>query len=196
MPLILSNNIYTPEEAFNKFLNESNITYLGHGGSGIILKIQFIGNKNETPYYAFNSQNISSPVTEIALKLVLLNDLILPNKSNIKIFDWGYDRLKLSQDNTDGFIREINNQCNIVLKTLDYIEPISPTIVFSDILSETPDIEFFIKILSNKSKDYEIYKLINGLVNILNKVDYYNDVKSRSNIGIIAMELVTSNFKP
>ena len=193
---ILQNDIYTPEEAFNKFLDKSNIEYLNSGGSGIILKAQFIGDISETPYYTFDSINISSPVTEIVIKIVLLNELILPDKSNLKNFNWSFNGSTLLQDNYNGFINEINTQCDVVLKTVGYLEPISPTIVYSDILTNNSDIQTFINILYNKSRnDENIKKLIKDLLVILNRQYFYKDEKmSKSKIGFIVMELVTPNF--
>ena len=193
---ILQNDIYTPEEAFNKFLDKSNIEYLNSGGSGIILKAQFIGDISETPYYTFDSINISSPVTEIVIKIVLLNELILPDKSNLKNFNWSFNGSTLLQDNYNGFINEINTQCDVVLKTVGYLEPISPTIVYSDILTNNSDIQTFINILYSKSRnDENIKKLIKDLLVILNRQYFYKDEKmSKSKIGFIVMELVTPNF--
>jgi len=99
-----------------------------------------------------------------------------------------YDKIELKYTNETEFINEVNSQCKIYLKTIDYLQPVCPGIVFSNIYTEYNEILYLLFGLRNNAED-EFTK--NFLGEIYNKHGY----KVYKNLTVIGMEYVETSEK-
>jgi hypothetical protein len=103
------------KKAFLSFLNNSTIKYLSRGSFGTTfiatLDDPFIPN---SPYKSTDAETYGQPVPTIIIKIVSIND-------------------------EDEFINEVNIQKEIYSKTMEYLEPICPAIVYSKIYESTEE---------------------------------------------------------
>lgn len=193
---------FTPQEAFNNFLNKSNITFFSAGGYGVVLKATYFDSPKTSPYYSFNAEYIATPTTVIIIKLIILNDNISENNKNITSLEWKFQNRLLSMSNYNDFQKEITMQNNVVIETINYLEPVSPVIVYSDIYDGYEETNTLLDIIKMRSMpSFETQNLIKTLyneTNVLRKFlnrqnnEYFS---SKSVIGVIAMELITRDFK-
>ncbi len=199
---IFINETYTPQEAFNKFLNDSNIHLFSSGGSGVILKATYFGAPETSPYYSFNADNIASPTTELILKLIILNNNISRQNKSIGNLEWEFGRSFLAYSSYTDFQKEINMQNKVVADTIEYLEPLSPTIVYSDIYDGYKETTTLLTILKNRSTQHlRTQELIKTMFKEVNTEQVFKNrttneyIQSKSSIGLIAMELISSNFQ-
>jgi len=101
------------EEIFNDFLhNAIKIEYIADGANGIIYKI-VVPENYESGYTYIDPNYYGEPVREIALKICILKP-----------------------SDMDSFKNEVNIQTDIFKKSLDYLQPLCPAILFSKILRD------------------------------------------------------------
>lgn len=198
---IFINETYTPQEAFNKFLNSSHIHFFSSGGYGVILKATYFENPETSPYYSFNSDQIASPTTTLILKLIILNDNISPQNKSTGNLEWTFGPSNLAYANYTDFKREIQMQNKVVVDTIEYLEPISPVIVYSDIYEGYEETTTLLKVIKNRSihhlRTQELLKTIYNQINIeqiFKNRETKEYITSKSSIGLIAMELISSDF--
>lgn len=157
---LLINHAEKTEEIFIDFINNAiKIEYIADGANGIIYKIT-VPDNYESGYTYIDPNNYGRNVREIALKICILKS-----------------------SDMDSFKHEVNTQTNIFKKSLDYLQPLCPAILFSKIL-----------------KDKEKKNLINRMLKIdpdikghkLPYLDAEIDIELLKNnrylIGVIAME--------
>jgi hypothetical protein len=150
------------EDIFNDFLNNAiKIEYIADGANGIIYKI-VVPENYDSGYTYIDPNYYGEHVREIALKICILKS-----------------------SDIDSFKTEVNIQSDIFRKSLDYLQPLCPAILFSKIV-----------------RDKEKKKLINYMLKIdsdirSHKLPYLDseldiDGELLSNktylLGIIAME--------
>jgi len=117
-----------PELLFNHFIEKSDISFLTTGGFGIILKLTLhVGNRS--PYVSFDCDNFARPVMTLIVKISLS---LLQDSENVH-YTYGNNNTKIDFVKQAEFQKEINIQKDIVEKTLKYLNPISPCIVFSSV---------------------------------------------------------------
>jgi hypothetical protein len=141
-------------EAFKLFLINSKIKYLSKGSFGTTfiatLNDPFIPN---SPYKSTDAETYGQPVPTIIIKLAMLE----------------------TPDDKTAFNNEINIQKEIYSKTMEYLEPICPAIVYSNIYKRREKTSILNQI---KSSMYD-RRSISDLVEF---IDY------EYGVGIIAME--------
>jgi hypothetical protein len=150
------------ELLFNDFLNNTKkIEYIADGANGIIYKLT-VPERYKGGYTYVDPNYYGEPVREIALKLCVLENKDIPN-----------------------FKSEVNIQTDIFKKTISFLQPICPAILFS-------------KVLNDKEKRELLYKMLKIDKNIKKHMLPFNDTEldiqnqlltnSRLRLGIIAME--------
>ena len=117
-------------------------------------------------------ETFGKPVVNLVLKLVL----ICNTKKRFQL----NPREMISNVFEDDFTNEINIQTDIYFKTINYLQPLCPGIVYSEIIKDKTDIKTFLGLINNKC-DVELQPLIIEL----NKICAINPDVS---IGLIGME--------
>ncbi len=198
--LLKNNNDF--KQAFGYFIHNCEVKFLSAGSSGIIFKCKFKESDTmKTPYNSFRAKDFGVPVNEIILKIVLLNSHIKDDNTNSDDFNFSYqidimNSKNANQERPKFFVREVNNQIKVSLETMKYLEPSSPIIVYSTLFDNTNSIEF-IKLIRSKYA-YGDRRMFDNFDFHLNK-QYMNHrtqtlYPNKSFIGVIAMEMVSSNF--
>jgi len=113
-----------PDSVFEYFINNSNIAELTTGTFGVILKLTFRQPARDSPYLAFDRDNFARPVMTLIVKISVLG------RDGLK---YKYRDKSLYTILPGAFQKEIDIQKDIVEKTLQHLNPISPSIVFSSI---------------------------------------------------------------
>ena len=174
-----------PETMFYDFINNSDITYLSIGGNGLVFKAVVRGGYI-SDYKYIDPDLFNQPVTELILKLSLMTEFDPTRYTPLKIANMS----KYEKDELGNFTNEVNKQTDIFLKSMEFLQPLCPAIVYSKML------------LTQHDKD----KLINTILGInpllgSNAIPY-DGIHIRLDqpllvsmpiikIGIIAMECAT-----
>jgi len=172
------------EETFYDLIQNSSITYLSKGANGLIFKVVVKPGYTSSYKYIY-SDSFNKPVTELILKLTLMMDFDEKNYSPEDLPDLNdYDKNEI-----ENFKNEINVQTDIFLGSIEYLQPLCPSIVYSDILYNKESKEKFINTLIHKNPQLKQSKIpFNGL-----GIELKSDTLKQDNIklGIIAMECAT-----
>ena len=182
---IIIDKIKDPETMFYDFINNSDITYLSIGGNGLVFKAVVRGGYI-SDYKYIDPDLFNQPVTELILKLSLMTEFDPTRYTPLKIANMS----KYEKDELGNFTNEVNKQTDIFLKSMEFLQPLCPAIVYSKML------------LTQHDKD----KLINTILGInpllgSNAIPY-DGIHIRLDqpllvsmpiikIGIIAMECAT-----
>jgi len=156
-------------ETFYDFIKNSKISYFSKGGNGLIIKA-VVNDGYKSSYKYTNQEAYNKPVTELILKLALMNNNEISN-----------------------FIREVNVQTEIFKGSMSYLQPLCPAIIYSDILDNNESKKEFIKILLTKNRSLTQYKLpfyyqeYRYDFNLDSRIINENYI----NLGIIGMECAT-----
>ena len=188
---------YSPEEAFYKFIDKSNIQILTSGGTGIIFTAEYIGDSIDCPYTTFRAFDLGNVVKKILIKLVLLNEDLYSKgmAENKEDFEWEINNKIFEQQNYNSFISEVNTQCDISLKTIEYLEPVCPVIVYAEILDNNIKCKELIQKFLEKSINNRSKHFLESINKQIDKENVNSNYIKKSVLGIIGMELADSNFK-
>jgi hypothetical protein len=166
------------KQIFTYYLNNlEKIQVISVGGYGIVLLLSLPENidiSNENNFYKqiIPNENYGKIVKKLLIKLQFVND---QKKISINI-DTDY---KITSVKKLDIENEINIQTDIFFKTLNYMQPLCPSIIYADILTDDEE------------------KL--DMMNLLKKADFLpnnapvENIISINNIGIIAMEMVNDS---
>lgn len=121
-------------------------------------------------------EQLGSPVTKLLIKLCMIHDYTTPFKVTNVL------NHTLASDDEESFHNEINIQTDIYFKSIKYLQPICPGIVYSNIISDKNDISEFIELLKQNSA----VNLHQPLTRINQALNYYTGSK----LGVIVMEMV------
>ncbi len=112
------------------FIQGSKIKYIGNGANGVIVSIT--QNKPQSSNYV-NQSNESEPITGLIMKLVLLRENIKEDTPDVywKLDDNNKTFIKV--ESGENFKKETNTQTSAAFNTSDYLDPICPMVVYSDI---------------------------------------------------------------
>ena len=125
------------------------------------------------------SNEYGNPVYHLVIKLCIISD----QPGDQPVSADGILNGKLNSVKGSDFQNEINIQTDIFFKTLQYLEPLVPGIVYADILQNSEDIKDILELLTqNGEREIE-----ESLQNLLNFFKFTPNV----GLGIIAMELVS-----
>jgi hypothetical protein len=185
---ILVNNIKN-QDAFNDFIMHSSIKYLSDGANGITF-VATINDGYKSQYSYMNPNNYGEPVTKILLKLIFIDDEFdEENDDGITINQLEGEFLPTS---ISGFTNEVNIQTDIFLKSMNYLQPICPAVVYADIVSGP-----------NSSTKYDKLLMLLNLLTNKTQVDnkgIFQDIKKKyqfekfQSIGIICMEFADGYY--
>lgn len=176
-------------EIENKYIYSSSIKY-GEKIKYLIIKIGF--NKGlkmdpsyvDTPLYNYykDLNEIENLTEEQQHKKDMVKDRLLNGLCFI------YDKVEVVYTNERDFINEVNLQCMFYLKSMEYLQPICPGIVFSNIYKESKETEKLLSILyENADSEYTKSFLNNIIYKYLNKI--------YANLTVIGMEYVETSEK-
>lgn len=163
------------EANFFEFLEHSEITYLSKGGFGIVLKAKIVDNNYVSKYKNIDSVKYGTPVDTLILK--------------INFFGYNPNVRKpeklIRPISKDDFIREVNIQTEVFLKTMNTLQPLCPAIVYSKMFEpdELSGLQTIINKLSSADDQSNKIKII--LTKLMNSLTGYS---------IIGMELL-SNYQ-
>lgn len=147
-----------PKKAFDDFMSNSTFQFVSHGAYGITFKAT-LNPGVPSPYTRLDYEG---EVRQILLKFAPLYDSGLTLEQQKEIISkfgavpgevvpssapGGYDeielpltpRSKITTCEMQSFINEVNIQTDIFLKTMNYLQPICPAIVYSGIIINTSD---------------------------------------------------------
>jgi hypothetical protein len=153
------------EKTFYNFIENSTLSYVSRGGNGIIYKAVVKPGYTSSYKYIY-SDSFNEPVKEFVLKLAILLD----NENR----------------DIDHFKNEVNTQANIFLDSHDYLQPLCPAIVYSDILKTPKSKRKLIDILLNNPELKKHKILYDKEETALNEPDLIRS--DGIYFGIIAME--------
>jgi hypothetical protein len=131
---IIINKNKDPESMFYDFINNSDITYLSTGGNGLVFKVVIRGSY-VSDYRYIDPDLFNEPVTELILKFSLMRDF---NPADYTPQDIAI-MSEYEKDEIGNFRNEVNKQTDIFLRSMEYLQPLCPAIVYSKILSTQPD---------------------------------------------------------
>lgn len=119
------------EEHFIDFISNSDITFLGKGTFGIIvranLRAGFVSNYKNMDYANYNT-----PVTSIIVKLGVFKYAVnLPQHIKQQLVE---------ESSETEFVKEVNLQTTTFLKTVDYLQPLCPAIIYSKVCNEDDNV--------------------------------------------------------
>jgi hypothetical protein len=169
---------YTSDSAFRYFIEYSNISFLSKGSFGIVLKCK-LNDGVVSPYENLRTIYKGKEVRNMIIKFSPLH-----YKSEFKVGPVSSVPIEL-------FENEVKTQIDIFNKTVDHLDPICPSIVYSKYLDRTLDTNQphhkhmvnLLKLLNSKIKNDIIKKLFSAL---------YADMKKSKNytFGLIGMEMM------
>ena len=121
-------------------------------------------------------KEFGSPVYELVIKLCLIND---DPDAEVKNVISG----EIHSVSAEEFQNEINVQTDVYLKTIKYLQPLAPGIVYANIIDKLDESKLLLITLSNNSGNDNVLK--QGLSNIYFKLN----MDPSSKLGVIVMEL-------
>ena len=176
---------YTSDTAFRHFIENSNISYLSKGSFGIILKCK-LNDGIESPY-----ENLRTIYKGKEVRMILIKVLALHYK---QAFNVGPNEL-IGSVSIKNFEDEVKMQTEIFNKTIDHLDPICPSIIYSKYVNRNLDdnhdkemMELLV-IIKQNIKDKGLKKLFKELFDELYK---YMDMDKSNNysFGLIGMEMM------
>jgi hypothetical protein len=171
-----------PENAFNEFIEESNVKLLTDQSSfGVIFEAKLnyeFKDKDDFIYKDSTSFKEDKIINKILIKIVALRR----DTNNINYWEYGFNNQKYKFSNTiSEFINEVQIQQDVYIKTLRYLEPICPAIIHIDI----PIKRNLIRTLIKKTDDEQTKNILKKIEESVN-IDF---------IGLIVME-IADGYKP
>jgi hypothetical protein len=163
------------KDAFHHFLNNSTSKYFKQGANGVTFKLT-LNPTITSNYLSLDASNYSQPVTTMLVKVCFLS----PIEQFLEINN---NQLRTSQKSD--FYEEVNIQTDAYLKTMQYLQPITPAIVYAEILDATNPILNMLNI-----PDISFVELTTGNLVSVNKDSMKMLTNSGIQIGVIAMEIM------
>lgn len=173
-------------KAFYFFVDNSKIElFTDTCAFGIILKATL--NKNvESPYEMFGPNNFKQPVPSILIKLVSLNPdkkYDVDEEEEEEDVWWYLEGKSKRTDSTDNFIKEVNVQTDIFFKTMEYLQPLCPAPVFSEIMTNELEMTVFLYTLKERATDPYTEKVFDRM---LENID---ELQTITSLGVLGMEI-------
>jgi len=168
---IENNNV---EENFLDFIRNSEVEFLSNGRYGLTFKA-LLRPGAESKYKSIDNSAFGSPVNCLIIKLSVL-------KYNLD--DDDMDEVPIDPIEEEDFRREVNIQTDVFLKTMNYLQPLCPAIVYSNIHDNTDqDSTNVLSILANQmNHENKFYSIITSLKIVVQQ------------FSIIGMEML-NNYK-
>jgi len=176
------------EKAFYDFINNCDITHLSTGGNGLVFKAVIRGgfDYKSASYRYIDPDLYNQPVTEVILKLTVTSDLN-PKKYTPKDIA---AMTEYEKDEIGNFTNEVNKQTDIFLRSMEYLQPLCPAIIYSKMLSTKEDKKKITDTLLRINPELGLTEIpYHGMSYKLNNKSLVNN--SSIKIGVIAMECAT-----
>jgi hypothetical protein len=156
------------KESINWFINNSKLTKITSGASGVVYSVTLNeGTKQEKPFLSLNFNSYKQPVTTLLMKMCVVFDNTNTSEEYSNLTGDALKKYGVGYVLKNEFIDEINIQTDIYLKTIEYLQPICPAIVYAGIYGDVKN-----------SFD----------LNLLQKFDIKTSPTSSPTIGCIFME--------
>jgi hypothetical protein len=160
------NETANDKEAFSHFLNNSTARPFRQGSNGITF-ILTLKDNIVSKYLSLDATTYSQPVPILLVKTVFIS----PQK--IKILTNMDENNHVYTASKDDFAEEVNIQTMTYLKTMEYLQPLCPAIVYADILNP-----------------YDANLNIFKFYSLLRQIDLSDIAVNNIRVGIIAMEFI------
>jgi len=168
----------TPTDVFYEFLNNSVISYVGAGSSGLgLLSVNAINDS----YKILTTNNENVVCSKIFIKLVPISDSF--KKVKFKLSIPGIYPALISSSAEFDFWNEANIQTHMYKETNEGLEPVCPPIVYSECLDNTESIELLNKLFLLPYSSYDHDMATDPIFELYNR--YKNDPTLK--LGIIGM---------
>jgi hypothetical protein len=160
-------------------MNNSTFDYFKHGSNGIVF-VATLNPDTTTNYKYLDASAFGTPVTKLIIKVCFVMEDGIPYKGSELVYPVLYDEFK----------DEVNIQTDIFLKTMNYLQPLCPAIVYANVFDSTNNllsdiVQSSIHSISLKPPTDKIRKQFT----FLKKVDQDLKKGAIQRYGIIAMEL-------
>ena len=189
------------KDAFFHFLNNSTSTYFGSGSNGVTFKLA-LKPGIQSKYLSLDASDYSQQVTTLLVKVIFLSpikqsiNLTIPETNAMTVSNSTNDTNSTNSSSTqknvntsqkEYFYEEVNIQTDVYLKTMQYLQPLTPAIVYADVFdSDDPAL----KLLNIPNMSFQD---LNGQTIYLDKNNVYRMNFFKNNgiqIGLIAMEIM------
>jgi thiol-disulfide isomerase/thioredoxin len=179
-------------DAFEDFIKNSIITFFGRGSYGVTFVAEL--KPGATSNYTFiDAEHFGEPVTKLLVKFSFLYDetkdeepgdiLLNPTK---KV----HNQMRFRSASIESFKQEVNIQTDIFLKTMNFLQPVCPAIVYANNYNNKPVktnnnmnlTNLFDIMIQNSSGDMFTNVLLEEIKDCFLVYDDF------SNLGVIAME--------
>jgi hypothetical protein len=168
------------KKIFTHYLNNFNkVNIISFGRYGIVLLCSLpenIDTNDENNFYKkmVPNENYGKIVKSLLIKIQFVNisgtTFLNINKINVKLGDYEFTCVREKE-----IQNEVNIQTDIFFKTLNYMQPLCPSIVYADILKDYPE-------------KINILNLLRFADNLPFPVE--NNIIFNNDIGLIAMEMI------
>lgn len=204
------------EEGYTFFIKNSEWEVLNISSLyGVIFKCK-LNKEIKSPFNSIRIGSYGEQIREIIIKLVLINDttniydwVLIDKKFKDNIYNTDFVFYNKSTEKKDSFVKEINIQIDITEKTIEYLEPVCPFIIFSKIYNyDRIDESIIPDINSYNIKKHILNTIHSNFFNRISNLEYTNDYfnsnisypekilyqmifeseKRKCKIGLIAME--------
>lgn len=180
------------EENFRKYFFNSQFQYLAKGSFGLLVKSRI----NPTLEYSFEpdelyrkavpNESFGSEVSNLLHKFVLIDDEEKLIKNSIRLF--------IEPTKSAEFTEEINKQTEIYSKTIKYLQPLCPAVVFARVIKDRDEIKDYLYAVyrnnhspKSEKNEKDLTKYMSILFEVLTDPDM-----SSVNLGIFSMELLNN----
>jgi hypothetical protein len=179
---LLRNNINNRDltKNFLDFLENSKIKFLSKGSNSVIFYAKIKNKDIISPYVSLDIENKYKETRKIIIKLVFLKETLIPNVNNYLALN----KSIINISNIESFLQEIEVQKDIFIKSIKYLQPYCPEILYTDIY-DYENIDLILNHIRRRLKDQNI---LNLSVSILNQIKRLKKFNMFEKLGIIVME--------
>lgn len=124
------------KEAYTHFCSNATFVPLGYGTYGCTVRA-VLKNGVESPFKSIRYETYMKPVTELLIKFSHISDL--PDKTMI-------DKPIIAPIESVELVSEVNTQIDVHFKTMNYLQPLCPAVVFSEV---TKDMQVPVAVLND-----------------------------------------------
>lgn len=178
--VLINNGSDSAEEQFMFFIKNSKLRLLAGGANGIAV-LATLNDGINSPYSSMDSSSYGNPINKIVIKFVIIS--VIPEE--ITLLGGGRT---LSSTLLSSVIEEVNIQTIVALKTMNYLEPISPCPLYFNGKFSYDSINNIIKpnLIQDGSRGQELLKQC--LNDMLNFIDPGMNTSESRSISVIGME--------
>jgi len=172
------------DDAFNYFLKNSKISFLTKGSFGITFKATLNPGvvSKYTRLESSSSFDYGDEVRTIIIKIGFIHDA---SKGQEEKYVNITSSIKFTTGEIQTFKDEVNIQTDIFLKTMNYLQPICPAIIYSKIYNDDNGLDDLFDQMFHIAENTNTQSLIQQMYNLKHKKAFYN-------MGVIGMEFADS----